>query len=175
MRIVIAFALLGASTPAAAEVVSAGEHGFELRNSVEVPLLPQEAFQAFARIENWWGENHTYSGSSENLRMAISPGGCFCETFPNGGGIEHLRVTYADPNKRVVLTGALGPLLYEAVAGVMDVTVSPVPGGCRVTMTYKAAGFASANAAKLAPLVDKVLAEQLSRYRDFASPEPEQR
>ena len=175
MRLVIASALLAASSPVAAEVLSSSDHGFELRNSVQVPLLPQEAFQAFVRVESWWGKDHTYSGSSENLRLAISPGGCFCETLPNGGGIEHLRVTYADPGKRVVLTGALGPLLYEAVAGVMDVTFSPVPGGSRVTMTYKAAGFASANAGKLAPLVDKVLAEQLGRYRDFASPEPEQR
>lgn len=175
MRFVVALALLAASTPSAAEVVSATEYGFELRNSVEVPLLPNEAFQSFSRVESWWGKDHTYSGSSDNLRMMVSPGGCFCETLANGGGIEHLRVTYADPGKRVVLTGALGPLLYEAVAGVMDVTVSPVPGGSRLTMTYKAAGFASANADKLAPLVDRVLAEQLGRYRDFASPEPEQR
>lgn len=175
MRSVIALALLAGSSSVAAEVVSAGEHGFEVRNTVEVPLLPQEAFEAFARVESWWGKDHTYSGSSENLRMTISPGGCFCEALPNGGGIEHLRVTYADPGKRVVLTGALGPLLYEAVAGVMDLTFSAVPGGTRVTMTYKASGFASGNAAKLAPLVDRVLAEQLGRYRDFASPEPEQR
>lgn len=175
MKVVIAFALLSASAPAAAEVVSASANGFDLRNSVQVPLLPQEAFAAFGRVESWWGKDHSYSGSSDNLRLSLSPGGCFCETLPAGGGIEHLRVTYVDPGKRVVLTGALGPLLYEAVAGVMDVTFSPVPGGTRVTMTYKAAGFASANAARLAPLVDKVLAEQLGSYRDFASPEPEQR
>lgn len=175
MRVVIAIVLLAAATPAAAEVVGKSANGFELRNFVDVPLLPQVAFGAFGRVESWWGKDHTYSGSSDNLRLALSPGGCFCETLPAGGGIEHLRVTYADPGKRVVLTGALGPLLYEAVAGVMDVTFSPVPGGTRVTMTYKAAGFASANAGKLAPLVDTVLAEQLGRYRDYASPEPEQR
>ena len=32
-----------------------------------------------------------------------------------------MRVTYVDPGKRIVLTGSLGPLLYEATAGVMDV------------------------------------------------------
>lgn len=175
MRIVAGVLLLAASSPAAAEVVSAIGTGFEVRNAVDVPLLPQEAFAAFGRVESWWGQDHTYSGKSANLRMALSAGGCFCESLPDGGGIEHLRVTYVDPSKRVVLTGALGPLLYEAVAGVMDVTVAAVPGGSRVTMTYKAAGFASANAATMAPLVDKVLAEQLNRYRDFASPEPEQR
>lgn len=175
MRFLAAFLILSVSAPAAAEVVSASPHGFEMRSSVDVPLLPSEAFAAFARVESWWSADHTYSGKPGNLRMTLSPGGCFCEAFPDGGGIEHLRVTYVDPGKRAVLTGALGPLLYEGVAGVMDVTVNPVPGGSRVAISYKAAGFASANAEKLAPLVDKVLADQMNRYRDFASPEPDQR
>ena len=175
MKLLTALSLLVASAPATAEVVSAGGNGFEVRNSVDVPLRSQEAFAAFGRPEAWWGAEHTYSGKSGNLAMALSPGGCFCEALPNGGGIEHLRVTYVDPGKRVVLTGALGPLLYEAVAGVMDVKVEAVAGGSRVTMSYKAAGFATGSADKLAPLVDQVLAEQLKRYRDFASPEPDQR
>ena len=55
--------------------------------------------------------------------MSLSPGGCFCERLPNGGGIEHMRVAFVDPGKRLVLTGSLGPLLYQATAGVMDVQV----------------------------------------------------
>ena len=175
MKLLIPALLLSASAPAAAEVVSAGPGGFEVRTSVEVPLLPQEAFAAFAEPQSWWNGEHTYSGKSQNLSMKLAPGGCFCESLPNGGGVEHLRVSYVDPGKRLVLTGALGPLLYEAVAGVMDVKVEAIPGGSRVTMSYKAAGFAMANAEKLAPLVDQVLADQMNRYRDFASPEPEQR
>ena len=40
----------------------------------------------------------------------------------------------------------LGPLLYEATAGVMDVKVERIAGGSRVTMNYRAAGFAKGNA-----------------------------
>jgi len=100
------------------------------------------------------------------------PGGCFCERFPKGGGIEHMRVTYVDPGKRVLLTGALGPLLFEATAGVMDVQVKSSAGGSQLTLDYRAAGFAKGGAEKLAPLVDQVLSEQLKRYRTFAASRP---
>ena len=117
---------------------------------------------------SWWNAEHTYSGKSANLSMAFSPGGCFCERLDGGGGIEHLRVSYVDPGKRVVLTGSLGPLLYEATAGVMDVQFERIAGGTRVTMDYRVAGFANGGADKMAPLVDGVLAEQFKRYREFA-------
>ena len=72
-----------------------------------------------------------------------------------------MRVGYVDPGKRVVLTGSLGPLLYEATAGVMDVKFERIAGGTKVTMDYSVAGFANGGADKLAPLVDSVLAEQI--------------
>ena len=164
MRIFAAAAALAIGTSAAAEVVASGEHGFEIRQSAIVPLPPQEAMTAFANVGAWWDGEHTYSGSASNMSMALQPGGCFCERLPNGGGIEHLRVTYVDPGKRVVLTGSLGPLLYEATAGVMDVEFQPVGNGSRVTLNYKVAGFANGGAARLAPLVDKVLGAQVARY-----------
>jgi hypothetical protein len=83
-----------------------------------------------------------------------------------------MRVTYVDPGKRVVMTGALGPLLYEATAGVMDVQVKSIAGGSQLTLDYRAAGFANGGADKLAPIVDQVLADQMKRYRVFASTRP---
>ena len=103
------------------------------------------------------------------MKLALNPGGCFCETIPEGGGVEHMRVSVVQPNERIVMTGALGPLLYEAAPGVMDVKFERIAGGSKVTMNYRAAGFANGNGDKLAPLVDKVLAEQLERYRTFAA------
>ncbi len=70
------------------------------------------------------------------------------------------------------MTGSLGPLLYEATAGVMDVRVERIAGGSRVTMDYKAAGFATGNAQTLAPLVDSVLGDQMRRFRAFAAGRP---
>ena len=54
-----------------------------------------------------------------------------------------MRVAYVVPGERMVLTGALGPLLYEATTGVMDVKVERIAGGSRVTLNYRAAGFAN--------------------------------
>ena len=159
-------ALLG--SPAAAEVVSASSNGFHIRQTVHLVAPPALAYETFGRVGSWWNKEHTYSGKAENMSMALSSGGCLCERLDNGGGIEHMRINYLDPGKRMVLTGSLGPLLYEATAGVMDVQFERTAGGSRVTMDYRVAGFANGGAEKLAPLVDGVLAEQFKRYREFA-------
>jgi hypothetical protein len=167
MRKIPLIALSLLASPAAAEVVSAGPNGFHVRQSVQIVIPPDSAYSGFGRVAEWWNKEHTYSGDSANLSMALSPGGCFCERLPNGGGIEHLRVSYLDPGKRIVLTGPLGPLLYEATAGVMDMKFERTAGGSKITMDYKAAGFANGGAEKLAPLVDSVLADQFRRYREY--------
>lgn len=172
MKLIIALGLLAASAPAAAEVIGASANGFEVRQVVPLVVKPEVAFQAFASLPAWWDPQHTYSGKADNLSLVLTPGGCFCERFPKGGGIEHMRVTYVDPGKRIVLTGALGPLLYEATAGVLDVQVKSTAGGSQLTLDYKAAGFANGGADKLAPIVDQVLAEQLRRYRRYATARP---
>lgn len=176
MRIIAAaFAAAFAAVPAQAEVVSASPNGFHLRQSLSLKVPPARAYAAFANIGRWWGADHTYSGKAANLSLSLTPGSCFCERLDNGGGIEHLRVTYADPGKRAVLTGALGPLLYQAVAGAMDLQFKPSGAGTELVMDYRVAGFAAGGADKLAPLVDKVLAEQFGRYAAFAQRPPARR
>ena len=172
MRIIAALALLAVSTPAAADVVSASPNGFEIRLTVPLVVKPEVAFQAFANLPAWWNPEHSYSGKAENLSLALTPGGCFCERFPDGGGIEHMRVTYVDPGKRILLTGSLGPLLYEAASGVMDVQLKSRAGGSELTLDYRASGFFKGGADKLAPIVDKVLADQMRRYRAYATGRP---
>lgn len=157
------------ASPALAEVVSADAHGFEIRHQVQLVVPPATAYAAFGEVGGWWGASHSYSGDAANLRLSLSPGGCFCERLPGGGGVEHLRVTYVEPGKRVVLTGALGPLLFEAVSGVMLVEIERIAGGSRVKLNYRAAGFAKGGAETLAPAVDQVLAEQMKRYRAYAT------
>ena len=157
------------ATPAAAGVVSSDAHAFEVSESVNLVVPVAQAYAAFGRLGAWWSDDHTYSGKAANLRLALQPGGCFCETNPKGGGVEHMRVAVVQPNERIVMTGSLGPLLFEGTAGVMDVQFERIAGGSRVTMTYRAAGFAKGNADKLAPIVDSVLAEQMKRFRAFAA------
>ena len=172
MRAIFLLPALAAASPASAEVLNAGEHGFEVQHSVNLVVPQAQAFSAFGQIGQWWNKEHTYSGDANRMSLQLRPGGCFCEPLDGGGGIEHMRVTYVQPGERVVLTGSLGPLLYEATSGVMDVKVERIAGGSRVTMNYRAAGFAKGGAAAMAPLVDQVLGDQLKRYRVFAAGAP---
>jgi hypothetical protein len=171
MKYLAAIALLFGS-PAAAEVVSASPNGFEVRQSVNLVVPADVAFASFTNVAAWWDPEHTYSGDSKNLTLALTPGGCFCERFPKGGGIEHMHVTYLEPGKRIVLTGALGPLLYEATTGVMNVEVRSAAGGSQLILDYRSAGFFNGGAEKLASDVDGVLAEQLKRLRAYATGRP---
>ena len=169
MRRWIGLAALAFAAPASAEVVSADAHGFEVRHTITLVVPQPQAFAAFGQVQRWWSKDHTYSGDPARLSLVLRPGGCLCERLDGGGGIEHLRVTYVEPNERVVLTGGLGPLLFEATAGVMDVRVERTAGGSRITLYYRVAGFARGNAVELAPAVDQVLTEQMKRLRLYAA------
>lgn len=169
MRSILFASLLMVSAPATAEVASAGAHGFEVRETVNLVIPVGQAYAAFGRLGAWWSDEHSYSGKAANMRLSLQPGGCFCESMPEGGGVEHMRVAVVQPGERIVMTGALGPLLYEGTAGVMDVRFERIAGGSRVIMTYRAAGFANGNGDKMAPLVDSVLGEQLKRFRAYAA------
>jgi uncharacterized protein YndB with AHSA1/START domain len=128
---------------------------------------PAEAYAAFGRIGSWWDPAHTYSGSAANLSLEPQLGGCFCERLPNGGGVQHMRVTYIEPGKRLLLTGSLGPLLFLSTTGVMDVKFEPSGKETRVTIDYRAAGFFNGGADKIAPAVDEVLGGQASRLKAY--------
>jgi hypothetical protein len=172
MRALILATSILVATPASAEVLSSNEHGFEIQHSVNLVVPQAEAFASFGEVGRWWNKEHTYSGDAARMTLQLRPGGCFCERLENGGGIEHMRLTYIQPGERIVLTGGLGPLLYEATSGVMDVKVEKIAGGSRVTMNYRAAGFAKGGAAAIAPVVDQVLGEQMKRFRTFAAAAP---
>lgn len=172
MRLLLLVLPLLAAAPASAEVVSASPTGFEVQEVVNLVVPQPNAYAAFGQIGRWWNKEHTYSGDAARMSLQLRPGGCFCEPLEGGGGIEHMRVTYLKPGEQIVLTGSLGPLLYQATAAVMDVKFERIAGGTRVTMNYRAAGFAKGDGDKLAPLVDQVLAEQMKRYRAYAAAAP---
>ncbi len=172
MERIAALVLLAVSTPAAADVVSASANGFEVRQTVPLVVSPEVAFSSFASLPAWWDPAHTYSKKADNLSLNLTPGGCLCERFPDGGGIEHLRVVYVDPGKHMIFTGALGPLLSMAVNGVLDVQVKSTAGGSELTLDYRASGFYNGGADKLAPMVDAMLAGQMKRFRAYATARP---
>lgn len=168
MRSIVAGLLLGiaVSVPASAEVKRAAANGFELESRVVVPASPQQAFLALGQPRLWWHPDHTYSGSSANLRMGLAAGDCFCESVPaDKGSVEHGRVIYSRPGQTLRLNAALGPLQAQAATGSLTWSLKEVAGGTEVTQNYIVGGFFQ-DAERLAPLVDKVMSMQLSRFRD---------
>jgi hypothetical protein len=133
---------------------------------VALKVSPTRAWTAFGEVGKWWADEHSFSGKASNMRLDLVPGGCWCETFP-GGGAQFMHVVFARPPKEIVLSGALGPMLYDVAPATMIVRFEPDGSGTKATMTYKASGFLKGDADKTAPLVDQVLGEQLNRLRAF--------
>ncbi|HWH17556.1 MAG TPA: ATPase [Allosphingosinicella sp.] len=147
---------------AQAEVKSASPGHFEVEQKLVVAAAPDEAYAMLGRIGEWWSKDHSYSGDASNLSLHLEAGGCFCEKLKGGGTVEHLRIVYAEPGKRLRATGGLGPLQGEAVAATLTWSLKPAPGGTEITQNYLVSGHVRSGMEKLAPLVDHVLLEQLS-------------
>ena len=162
LRVAGAIAALAAAGPAAAEVRSATPAGFEVESKAVVTASPAEAWAMLGRIGEWWNDGHTYSGKSANLSLRARAGGCFCERIPPDGTIEHMRVVYARPGAVLRLQGGLGPLQAEGATGTLTWTLKAVAGGTEIVQSYVVGGYVRGGADKLAPVVDKVLAEQLA-------------
>ena len=169
MRYLVIPLMLGLATPASAIVVGASSHGFELRHTLDLPVSPAQALAAFGQVGSWWAKSPTYSGDASRLSLQLRHGGCWCERLDGGGGVEHMRVSLYQPGERIVLTGGLGPLLFEGTSGVMDVQTKKTPAGSQLVINYRVAGFARGNGTEMALAVDGVLRTQTERLRAFAS------
>ena len=167
---VLAVFLLLAAAPAAAEVKSSSAAGCEVQNKAIVAASPTDAYAALARIGEWWNPEHSYSGKAESLSLDPRAGGCFCEKLDGGGTIEHLRVVYAQPGQMLRLQGGLGPLQAQAAAGTLTWMLKPAANGTEISQTYVVGGYIAGGAEKLAPIVDRVLAEQLRRLQQKLGP-----
>ena len=167
MKIIISLVAIGLAAtamPAAAEVKSLSPSHFEVEKRIVAPVAPEAAYQMLGQVSRWWDPNHTYSGNASNLRLDLKAGGCLCETIPEGSGtVEHLRVVFARPGILLRAQGGLGPLQGEAVAGTLTWSFKPVAGGTEVTQTYIVSGHIRSGTADMAPAVDAMLGEQLSR------------
>ncbi|RJF86232.1 SRPBCC family protein [Sphingomonas cavernae] len=161
----LAIAGLAIATPAAAEVKSASDGGFEVVSVETVKATPAAAYDALRNPGQWWNGEHSYSGDAKNMTIDARAGGCFCERTPGGGTIEHGRIIYAQPGKVLRFVGGLGPLQSEAITATMTWTIEPAPGGAKITQRYVASGYMPGGLKGIAPVVDKVLAEQLGRLK----------
>src|ERR1700677_971383 len=139
---VTVFAAAAAGGRAAAEVVGVAGNGFEVRETGHVAVSPDKVYAVLLQPARWWNSDHTFSGNAANLVLEARAGGCWCETLPNGGSVEHLRVVFVSPGKTLRLRGALGPFQLYAVEGVMTWSLKSAANGTDISMTYAIGGYA---------------------------------
>jgi len=167
---ILAFAaLLALCLPASAKVASHSATGFTLTFAAEVAADPKAAFDAFVRIGEWWDAAHSYSGDAKNLSLEPKPGGCWCETLPDGGFVGHMSVAQSLPGKSLLLKGGLGPLAFMGVEGAMRVSFEAKGAATLVKMTYAVGGRDVKDFKELPTLVDGVLGAGFKRYTNYAS------
>jgi hypothetical protein len=154
-----------AAGPAHAAVVGSSADGFTLREEVEFAGPPESAWKRLVDVGSWWNPAHTYSGSSSNLTLTLSPGGCWCEKLENGGFARHLEVVLVIPEKTLRLTGGLGPLQGMGATGALTFTLRKAsPTATTVVAEYSVVGYSREGLASIAGAVDQVLGEQLQRF-----------
>ncbi len=172
MKTIIAAAVLAlAATGVHAEVTDRTEAGFKAQNSIEITsprATVASAYSALGEVGRWWDPAHTYSGKASNLTLRLSPGACFCENLPGGGGVRHAEVVLAQPDSGVLrLEGALGPLQEMGAFGLLTFEVKAKGAGVEVVQTYLVRDLPPGAASAIAEPVDAVLRGQLSRFAKY--------
>jgi uncharacterized protein YndB with AHSA1/START domain len=164
----LALALVLLPSLAGAEVVDRSATGFTVKTVVTVGASPERAFRALVDdVGRWWDSSHTVSGDAGNLWMTANPGGCFCETLKNSGGVAHAVVNQVVPGELLRMMGALGPLQEHAVIGTLTWQFAASGKGAAITLTYRVGGYFPGGLDKIAGPVDQVLSDQLKRLKDY--------
>lgn len=162
----------GTGGRAMAEVVSAAGNGFEVRETAHIAAAADKVYAALLIPANWWSSDHTFSHSAANLALDARAGGCWCETLPGGGSVEHLRVVYVAPGKVLRLRGALGPMQAMAVEGSMTWILKSAADGTDLSMSYGVGGYNKDGFDELSKVVDRVLGEQVERLKRLVEGAP---
>lgn len=159
----VAFALV-LLLAGAGKVVDSSKSGFTVRNTFQVSVSAEKAFEKLVNdVGKWWDPAHTWSGKADNLSIEAKAGGCFCEKLENGGSVEHLTVVYVDKGKTLRMRGALGPLQEMGVTGALTFSFHESQTGTEIVLEYRVSGYSPEGLDALAPVVDEVLRNQLGR------------
>jgi hypothetical protein len=151
--------------PACAGVNDSAANGFSVVEKLHISAAPEKVYAELIMPSHWWSSQHTFSKSAANLTLDAKAGGCWCETLPDGGSVEHLVVVFADPGKTLVMRGALGPLQGLGVEGALSIVLKPAGDGTDLSLTYNLGGYLKDGLANFAAPVDGVLGEQMTRLK----------
>ena len=154
-------AMLLLAGTAQAAVKDATPMGFTVENSAVIAATPEQVWQVMTGdIDHWWPKDHSWWGAASTLSIDARAGGCFCE-IAGAQQAQHLQVVFVDPNKTLRMLGGLGPMQGMGLHGVAEWTLQAEGAATRVTWRYRAGGYSPDDLALLAPVVDKVQAQQL--------------
>lgn len=166
--IIMLVLILSGPSPIRAEVKDSSAIGFTIQDTMIIAAESNDVYHSLVTdVGQWWDAAHTFSGNASNLSIDDKAGGCFCEKLENGGSVRHLEVVFTDPGKTLRMIGGLGPLQAMAVTGCMTWSLSQIDIGTNVTITYSVGGYRPGGLQKMAPLVDKVIFEQLKRLKEY--------
>ena len=153
--------------PVQAEVKDASPSGFTIENSAVVPVDASTAWLALVgSVDSWWPKDHTWWGRASRLSIDAQAGGCFCE-ISGKRQAQHMQVVFVDPGKLLRMRGGLGPLQGMGLSGVLEWRLAATDKGTRITLWYRAGGYAPDDLSKLAAVVDDVQALQLRGLANY--------
>ncbi len=151
---------LAAMMPVRAEVKDQAANGFTVENSQWVPVSADLAWRGLVDVSRWWPADHTWCGSAANLSIQPAAGGCFCE-IDGARQARHMQVLFVEEGKLLRMAGGLGPLQGMGWDGVLEFRLVAEGEGTRITLWYRAGGYAPDDVTALAAAVDRVQAAQL--------------
>lgn len=169
---ILAMAALATVTPARAEVTNTADSGFTVQHQTLIDGNAEAVWKAMIAPSRYWNGDHSWTGDADNFYLVPQAGGCFCELIrttsadnirTSDGSVQHMRVIYAHNNKMLRMSGALGPLQSEAVTGTLTMLLDPQGEKTAVRFTYKVGGYMELPVDQIAPAVDGVIGEQLTR------------
>lgn len=173
IRLLVAFlAAAGMAFPAHAEITNTAANGFTVKHQAVVKASPEEVWKNLIAPSRYWSKNHSWSGNAENFYLVAQAGGCFCELLRKtgddniktaSGSVQHMRVIFVNRGETLRMSGALGPLQGEALTGTLTIVLKAGGDATLVQFTYKVGGYMEFEMDQIAPAVDGVIGEQLTR------------
>ena len=159
------------ATPAAAEVVARTADSFTLRFAEAADIEPDEIPGTLRGLSRWWDPAHTYTGSAANLSLDLTPGGCWCERFPDGTDFDHGR-TVSVGSDRFVFDAPFGPMRGKVTSARLTISWPAANDGWTPTWTMVVEG---PGIGAMADTVDAVMGNGYMRwlyYLENALPPP---
>ena len=170
--ILVSLASFVTAHQASAEITDQNDIGFTIKHEAVISAPAQDVWKALIAPARYWNKAHSWTGDSSNFYLVPQAGGCFCELIrktgddnikSSDGSVQHMRVIFAQKNKILRMSGSLGPLQGEALAGTLTMQLQPDGDKTAARFTYKVGGYMEFKIDEIAPAVDGVIGEQLTR------------